>query len=661
MSPSPDIDALLRQKQLMDQITNQGVGAAMLGGGANLGQFNMGGGGQGADYTGLPAPRSGGAGAISDISGMLASKPPQDPTVHSMDYQAAQGPGGPQLVRAPGSSQLAMGPNGQLTMNQVPQFSAAKYIPTLGQQMFPSTQETTDIAEQLRKRQLLQDMATQQQQPSSTPIPQSMKPPGQYDPAQGMQDAAKLISQYKPADMTDYTKAAKEYGAPLEIPRAGAIDPNTNKPMYPRNKLLTALVAPLMFKQILRNPKAGIEGLNVLTRKGYEAAEEKYTQDTENRQRNFKVQSDLLNQTNKTLLDNLAGAKDSMEANKYLAEYQQKIKEWPLDLQKKVQDLAIGQQTLEKAKTPIVQDKPVTVITKDGEVTAQMRHNQDGTFDFIRPGEKDPIQGVLDYHDQITPHQLTNDEQVYKALSEDWFRNNPDWVKEHGKNLPGPIAAQFNTKVAESRYEYQAQQKLAQIALQKSNREAEIAKAGIQHDYLQTKNRDANQLISDRKPLITQIEALRGTQAAASISDKNGVAANIAIIDQIMSGASKMSSRYNTKEFDRILGGAGKWEEFKSKVQAWTRGGPGVSKEVLKQVQELVGITQNELKRQFDINNKYARMLEGAKNEEQVSDVMNKYANELGDFDNWNKGIEQSPEDRLKALQAEKDRRQKGK
>lgn len=56
MTPSPDITNLLRQKQLMDQLnqtTGQGTGAAMLGGGANLRQFDDTGGGSEISPTGV--------------------------------------------------------------------------------------------------------------------------------------------------------------------------------------------------------------------------------------------------------------------------------------------------------------------------------------------------------------------------------------------------------------------------------------------------------------------------------------------------------------------------------------------------------------------------------------------------------------------------------
>lgn len=524
--------------------------------------------------------------------------------------------------------------------------------------MFPSTQETTDIAEQLRKRQLLQDMAAQKQQPQSTPVPDTMQPQRGYDPTQAIESTAQQMGQFKPPDMTDYNKAAREYAAPIQAPRAGAIDPSTGKSQFPRNKLLTALVAPLMFKQILRNPKAGLEGLNVLTRKGYGAAEEKYAQDTEQLERNFKVQSSVLNENNKAFLDKLAGAKDSIEANKFLAEYKQKMKEWPLDLQLKAQDLADKQQAAKRADMPLVQNETFHVHTKGGDVTAQMRHNKDGTFDFIRPGEKDPVEGVLGYDKATEPRQLTNDEQVFKALSESWFEANPQWVKDHGKNLPGNVATSINSKVAESRQEYAAQQRMALLAERESKHRLDMEKALQGREFLQSRGKDLAQMDADRKPLITQLEALRASAEALKIGNTNGVAANMALIDQVMSGASKMSSRYNSKEIDRILGGAGKWNEFKAKFQQYAMGKSGVPKEVLDQMKELMEVTQNEIKRQIQINTKYRRQAEGVTDPTKFIETMGKYDRELNDYDEWNKAA-QSPEDRLKALEAEQARRKK--
>lgn len=148
MSPSPNIENLLRQKQIMDQlnqITSQGTGAAMLGGGANLRQFDDTDGGSQATSTGVQAPHGGGIlssmipglkqaqEAKNAVSRAIQNKMadifnPKDPSVHAQDYQTAQGPQGPMLMqRTPqGTSQpyqVQVNPTGQLSIAGKPQFS----------------------------------------------------------------------------------------------------------------------------------------------------------------------------------------------------------------------------------------------------------------------------------------------------------------------------------------------------------------------------------------------------------------------------------------------------------------------------------------------------------------------------------------------------------
>lgn len=128
MSPAPDIENLLRQKQMMDQfnqITSQGTQSALMQPGIR--QFED----IAPQQVQQQQQRGGGY-----ISGLLANAfTPKDPSVHSLSYEQAQDPAQrPQLIRAPGSSSLELGPGGQLTINQTPQFSPARYTPgMLGQ------------------------------------------------------------------------------------------------------------------------------------------------------------------------------------------------------------------------------------------------------------------------------------------------------------------------------------------------------------------------------------------------------------------------------------------------------------------------------------------------------------------------------------------------
>ena len=251
---------------------------------------------------------------------------------------------------------------------------------------------TFDINEMLRKAKLAYDLQQQQDQPQVAGSPLATQ--GQYQPPQQSQ------SQYTPQMMTPpqmpsipstvpFESAATAYQNIGQAPRAQD---------FPRNKLLTALVAPLEFKNLLRNPRQTMENIDLLTRKGYGSAQQKYEQDAAQAKQNFGIQKEVLDQRLKVLTDDLRASRETADTHMAIGKYNQWVQNLPAEQQYEAAKLAEMQARVKEAGAPVLSRSPEmvvykkpdgTVVTTEGFIQAYKDPNK--MPEFILPGEDKPI------------------------------------------------------------------------------------------------------------------------------------------------------------------------------------------------------------------------------------------------------------------------------
>lgn len=134
--PGPDIGNLLRQKQIMDSITNQGTQSAMMQPGIKQFDDTAGGsqGGVGQPYTGLPTPmprRTPSLPAQAPTQGMTYEQAQTDPNRPVMLQRTPQGTSVPYGQMAQASPSISVGADGGLMVNQggPPQVQAPNLSP----------------------------------------------------------------------------------------------------------------------------------------------------------------------------------------------------------------------------------------------------------------------------------------------------------------------------------------------------------------------------------------------------------------------------------------------------------------------------------------------------------------------------------------------------
>lgn len=484
-----------------------------------------------------------------------------------------------------------------------------------------------DLQEELRKKQLAMQL---QNAPTSSPIQSStIAPEGgssrapwatQYKPdALNLQpdisNLEDLSKQARTQDLAPYKAAAAAYGAPLQIPRAGD---------YPRNKVLTALLAPLMFKQILRNPQAGIEGLNVLTRKGYSAAEQKYTQDITDRQRNYQVQTALVNQNNKILMDQLTASKNAISAKVAVNDANMRAQKFDPEMKLLWMNVAKAQREAELQNAPNIDFRnPMAVrhIVNGKEVTdnAYIQAFPGGKhFEYMLPNGQLIEQSTVSGVSPIDSASLASDmrHRLFSDAIEQYK------ITHEGHSPVGEDLKKLATSVEDTLAEPQDRRMVAVANRENFNR---IAK-----DFDQKAN-------AIGKPIDLELGSIRSLNTALSKSDANGVAANMSVIEAVtaMAGGMRPISRYNKAEVDRILQASGGIEGIRTTIDHWLASGglaSGVPQETLKQIKELADIMKKELMFQQKTIDKYRTEINkaGIKTDAaSVADINERLDNEL--------------------------------
>lgn len=542
-----------------------------------------------------------------------------------------------------------------------------------------------DLAELLRRKQLGQSMpnVTQTQpqtqppvQPQTPvkPLPQTeVQPPQQAATAQppvAQQPTPAQQPAYDPtklqANMDDITQLRKQMQSLDTAGLAAAGKKLEDVPAFPtrdqfhKNKLLSILMAPTTAMQYISDPKGAMRTYNYGTRPGLAQAEEDWKRDYDQRQRVFEAKSKVISEQARIFNEQLSGAEHGVNAQIAVDNFKHATSQWPVEDQIRVNQLAISNFNAKNLGSPQVEKEPFQVHTPDGaSFVAQMRTHPDGTVDFIRPGEKEPIPSKGLMYERLPANRvLTNDEKVWNQLYEEWRRDpkNAEYAQKYPGSVPGKVALEFNEKVAQSKENVKYQNAVLLLQKREAARVAEESRKFTHQEFMQAKNKRLNQFESERKGMIQQFEALRNTASTLNLTNKAGAASVMAIIDQVMTGASKTNSRFNSKEFDRIADSAGGWAAIRASVDKWLSGGPGVSPKVIEALKLLTQTTQKELQRQLQINGKYHGLAEGSAEQDDLTSIMRNYDREFLDMDNWEKGLREGVPDNAGLKEALKGR-----
>ena len=243
-----------------------------------------------------------------------------------------------------------------------------------------------DINDWLRKQQMLGNMpnVAGQQQPSDVAGSVNYQPPADFNKVAGsatyqpgLQDPYQMAAQaqqqvQKGFDTSELTAAQEDvkktigsmpdmeklkqrgeaYSEFRPRPTGYETDPNTGKSMYPRNKLLTAFVAPLMLKEFIMDPKGTKEKLDFVTKKGLGEAEAKWDTQEAQAKRSFETTSAVTNQIMKTLSERLTADNTRVGIQKALFDVNKQIAGLPLEYQEQAARIAASQAAAVKDKAP---------------------------------------------------------------------------------------------------------------------------------------------------------------------------------------------------------------------------------------------------------------------------------------------------------------------
>lgn len=531
-----------------------------------------------------------------------------------------------------------------------------------------------DFLDQIRRQQLLQQLQNPDQVgPTIQAAQGQVSPPPslpQTLPQDQPQDQSQNLPQVPSFDPQQLTNIQQNlpFGQP-QIPPTTPVEQagtryaqvagqNIRPQDYPRSKLLTALVAPFMVKQFLRNPMQASENLNVLTRRGYGTAELEHARELEQVKADYAAKREVFK-------DQMSSATEGIKGNNEWVNLQMKKIEAGVKLPLEVYNEAAKLRETEARTRQILAgqlktDEPndLTVTDEKGNVVhvTAFPHITEGRLSWTDASTGQQITGTISDPRRLSTANLTPVEQLFAAGIN-------EYPTTHGGKLPDFKAQQeILTAAQKANNQAQADNKLEQIAAATAAREAEqdVRNENVNVRTLMQDN--IRRLDSEVKPLSLQLSALTTTRTAAELGDKNGVAAIMAPIDQVMGGGSKSVARYNSKEFDRILGGAGKWEQFKANVRRYLPGGDlqksGIPPAVLKQIKELNAVTEREIRRQQQVNDKYRKMVEGATSREDLIGLMGKYDAELGDAQGWRQDAAKlTPQQQLDLINQEIQRR----
>jgi hypothetical protein len=374
-----------------------------------------------------------------------------------------------------------------------------------------------------------------------------------------------------------------------------------------------AVTAPLMAKGFLANPRKTMENLDYLTRRGYGAAEQQYEQNLIQRERDFDIQSRVMNQNNKVFADSLSTARSRIEAEQAINNLNNSISSYPMQSQLLAAQIAEATQRAIREKSPVPQPTALSIVhyrDADGKLQSTNGYpsiSPDGSVDWKGP-EGDTIHNVIGI-DRLPPESIQPFAMAYQNRI-------AQFAKDHPGETPNPAD----------------QAKIIQQAMQDSKDvtlEAQEKRLNQQEQFMrltQAQNDQIAPIRSRQGPLNTQIAAIREALNTLKLAGNNTIADNMSVISGLKSALAGSGSRMANVELKYLKGG--RWKQLQGWLDQWSanpRQAGNIPQDLIQQIREYQQSMLDEAERIAKLNAEYIGRIRQTTDPQQIQPLMDAY------------------------------------
>lgn len=455
--------------------------------------------------------------------------------------------------------------------------------------------DTPDIPELLRRRNILAGMdlgqQDQQDQTTTTGIPWSQipgsttyQPPVDFSRVAGSQT---YQPQDQPTQPTSLPPMDPRFAPkPIDLSTAQTTPPSSTgfeaaatnlqnvgqapqRWNYPRNKLLTALVAPLMLKQFIRNPQQASEALDFMTRKGYGRAEQEYAQKLGQAEQDYKIQNEVLNERLKIFGENMRVGETQMA----LGRYNEWVHQLPLEQQERALKVAADQAEAIKRNAPTYSKTLEAIRIRNADGTTSVREGYLKTFpdgrtpEYVIPGMKSTVrmQDAIAVSKPASSSTNPLIQQIEDKRQEIRDRLGREPSPEEDDNIIGSVRLLAQKGISERQSLQRAQTLIGKR---------------LQDDFIKPLDKKALDL---RSVKMTLRSALGETDPEKR---KNAVAAALAPLEEVRSVVG--SGRVSVSEYPLIKDAPGKPQSFVAHIKNLVGAGAPVPQATLNDLDKFV-------------------------------------------------------------------------
>lgn len=473
---------------------------------------------------------------------------------------------------------------------------------------------------------MAQNQAPQDQTPSQPQVQPQVQPPTQPQQAPTQPQPVQPLPPMDP-------KYAPKYLDPSSLPQlppsqrfeqaATALENVGQAPRpqdFKRNKLLTALVAPLMLKQYIRNPQAATEAMDFMTRKGYGRAEQEYAQRFGQAQQTYKIETDVLGKR----LDIFTKGIQAGDAQMAMGKYNQWVHTLPLEEQERVLKIAADQAEAVKRNAPTYSKTLEAIRIRKPDGSTEVREGYLKTFpdgrtpEYVIPG----IEGTIKMKDAVAvskPASTSSNpliQQIEDKRQEIRDRFGREPTPEEDDKLIGNVRL------------------LAQQGMQARQATMDAKKTiggHINKDFITPMNKKLVELQNVK----TTLAEARGTNDPEKI--KNAVAASLAPLEEVR--AIVGSGRVAVSEYPLIASAPGKPQSFVGYIRNLLGQGSPIPNAVLDDLDKFVTAQLNDTTALREIANKWGYSVLDANTEEEAKIAGQGFDKELKEFQNPSKPL----------------------
>lgn len=479
-----------------------------------------------------------------------------------------------------------------------------------------------------------------------------------YDPTADLQGVASDIRQTREAipsvgpdsPMGRSAAALQSLG---RRPTGYDVDPATGKPLYPVNKLEKVLLSPFMFKQMIHDPLGTREKMDVLTRKGYGAAEQQWYDTYEQRKRDFDLNTIATNQIMKSLTERLQADNSMAGISRTLWDVNKDIANMPLQSQSIATSMVAQQANTVREGAPKYNlENVMTAFTKeigpDGkpvyhETIAYPKTFPDGRPpEWYEPGRNTPLKDPI-----ITGKAESANIGGLNQLILDGERQ---FFVKNGRMPEGEEKTAIVQK-AEKDYNQPSEERQIRLAQEHADIKA------LQDE----KNKYTVDMRKVKQMTDTQLVNLEGLQKTVDTAldphNPNAVGAMMGVVEfaTTLSSPGQRMTRYQSKEIGDIVKAPGRLQAIGAAIKNWTDNGAPIPAQVLQDIRRLAAVQTHDFKVRRDIYAAADQAVSVAQTPYEVNYIRQLTNEELDDAFKTEAG--ETPEQERARLKAEQDAR----